>query len=513
VIFTKIIAIFDDGTSLAGDCYDLLTKAGYAATIVSPGSKGIVGASHPFALSIISEKFLDSQQTNSRQKQIGRDEQLPFILLSDGKNGPAMIAAVNKGAVKICSLPLVKESFLLTVESALLQVSSKEEIVRLNTLMSLYELSKRFFLADSEQAVCDGLVEIVEEVIGCSRVSTMLYDEACSSLKIVSQKGLQSQIPPSVQLKPGERIAGKVFLSGKAAILNRAEKMQSPFQALMQQQETCAAISFPLQGRKGTIGVINISEIKDNAYFGEADLELLSIITAQAVLALENIRNITKREEKNRMAKQLEQYVSQEISQLLAADNYDLMNAGEVTELTVLFADIRHFTELVQHLQPWLLRQFLNTYFESFSSIIFSQQGMIDKFMGDGALVVFGAPIAVDNPEDRAVLAARRIMRGFAELRDHWQKDYEVFARIGLGIGVAKGPMFLGNIGSARRLDYTVIGMDVNIAQRLASETVAGQILATDAVVRSLSIPHTAKTAHTMRLRGIYEQVMVYNLF
>jgi adenylate cyclase len=239
---------------------------------------------------------------------------------------------------------------------------------------------------------------------------------------------------------------------------------------------------------------------------------MLSIIASQAMMALENVRFIREREENSRIRALLEQYVSPEVSHLLMERNQDLLEVGIVQELTVLFADIRNFTLLVQHLPPEQLRVFLNSFFELFAQIVFSCQGMLDKFMGDAALVIFGAPVKTENPCVAAVTAATRIMQGFEQLRLFWSEKDSIFAKVGLGIGISRGPMFLGNVGSSKRLDYTVIGADVNIAQRLASEAMSGQILITDRVNAHLDSQFSVKRDSKRKLRGMESEVAVFLL-
>jgi adenylate cyclase len=147
-----------------------------------------------------------------------------------------------------------------------------------------------------------------------------------------------------------------------------------------------------------------------------------------------------------------------------------------------------------------------------FGSIVFSYKGMLDKFMGDAALVIFGAPVEIDNPNIAAVSAACKIMTEFERLRVIWEKKNKIFAKVGLGIGMSRGHMFLGNVGSSQRLDYTVIGPDVNIAQRLASETVSGQILITNRVQETLNGRFSVSSEKNMMLRGMEAEVTVYSL-
>ncbi|MCW5199931.1 adenylate/guanylate cyclase domain-containing protein, partial [Desulfobulbus sp. F1] len=149
---------------------------------------------------------------------------------------------------------------------------------------------------------------------------------------------------------------------------------------------------------------------------------------------------------------------------------------------TVLFADIRNFTGMVQHLPLPVLRDFLNEFFQVFTETIFEYRGTVDKFMGDAVLAVFGALIELDNASWTAVETALAIRDRFAVLKTEWEKRDAFFSSIDLGFAVTRGEMFMGNVGSARRLDYTVIGTEVNIAQRLASVATSSRIYITEEV-------------------------------
>ena len=356
------------------------------------------------------------------------------------------------------------------------------------------------------------LVEAVSKELGVPSISLMMFDEASSSLKVVAYRGLDPRYVENLEIKPGEQISGKVFTTQSPVILNRDSQHLSPYIGQLRRKELSAAISFPISNMGKVLGVINISETRDGSRFSEADIEMLSVITSQAMMALDNVRSMKEREDSSRVRALLEQYVSPEVSKLLIGANQDMMDVGSVQRLTVLFADIRNFTLLVQHLEPTQLRIFLNKFFDLFANIVFSWQGMLDKFMGDAALVIFGAPVKVENPNLAAVSVACQIISDFEKLRILWAKKDKVFDKVGLAIGISRGPMFLGNVGSSRRLDYTVIGTDVNIAQRLASKAESGQVLITDRVEKNLAGQFPVMAEEKMLLRGMESEVSVYSL-
>ncbi len=208
-----------------------------------------------------------------------------------------------------------------------------------------------------------------------------------------------------------------------------------------------------------------------------------------------------------------EQYMAPEVAAILLNQQEAMLEVvGEVQEITVLFADIRNFTFLVQYLPLQESREFLTEFFDMVAEVVSSWQGILDKFIGDAALAIFGAPVHHDSPNLSAVSAALEIQKRFEALRARWALKSDLFMQIGLGVGVSRGEMFLGNVGSGRRLDFTVVGADVNIAQRLASETVAGQILITESVYCDVMDKVSIQEEKTRLLRGMERKIQLYSI-
>jgi adenylate cyclase len=213
----------------------------------------------------------------------------------------------------------------------------------------------------------------------------------------------------------------------------------------------------------------------------------------------------------------LEQYVAPEVAKVLMESDAALTaRLGEVKQATVLFADIRNFTGMVQQLPLPVLRDFLNEFFQIFTETIFEYRGTVDKFMGDAVLAVFGALIELDNASLTAVETALAIRERFAVLREQWQERDPFFATIDVGFAVTRGEMFMGNVGSARRLDYTVIGTEVNIAQRLASGATASSIYITEEVRDDLARCNDRKALlldiGEMALKGVHYAVRAFSV-
>jgi adenylate cyclase len=172
-------------------------------------------------------------------------------------------------------------------------------------------------------------------------------------------------------------------------------------------------------------------------------------------------------EEKEKIRQLLGRSVSTEVAEELL--NNDIQVAGEEREVTVLFADLRGFTGLSENLQPTELLAFLNDYFDCISNVINEFNGVVDKYIGDEVMAIFGAPVQRDNHAELAVKAAIGMQQALMEFKvnnkDTWNFDFET------GIGINTDQVVVGNMGSKLRNNYTVIGDGVNVASRLQSES------------------------------------------
>lgn len=186
----------------------------------------------------------------------------------------------------------------------------------------------------------------------------------------------------------------------------------------------------------------------------------------------------------DKMAKDLElkktiedsfgRYVTPEIVDLILANPDDQWMKGSAQEATVLFVDIRGFTALSEDKEPERIVELLNRYFTLVTDVVIRNGGHLNKFVGDEAMVIFGAP--VPNPQ-HAKVAVRTALDIQDEIANSYSTDAEKDAAIKVGIGINSGVMVAGNLGSAKRMEYTVIGDDVNVASGLTSLAEPGEIL------------------------------------
>jgi adenylate cyclase len=508
----KILVV--DNEALIADMSRLaLSKLGHNVYCAYNGEQAVeLTTKIHFDLAVISALLPGIRGLETFELMRRTEPNLTGIMVAGHPDLNMVIEAMNKGFSGVLEKPLNAEKLIEMVQEALDFARFREESSRLKTLLPLYKLGEKFMSTTSVEQVYDELLEAIYQEIRVPSISLMMFDEEIDRLKIVASRGMSEELIGTISIKPGEQIAGWVYENGKPVILNKLTQRHSPFSQLLKRDNIAASISFPLVARGKVIGVINVSQTDLNIEYSQADIEMLSIISGQAVMALENVASIKERENSIRMRAMLEQYVAPEVAELLMESKQNLMDVGGVQEITVLFADIRNFTLLVQHLPPEKLRIFLNSFFDIFSDVVFSWKGTLDKFMGDAVLAIFGAPIALEKASMAGVSAAIQILLEFESLRKQWISTSPFFAHIGLGIGMSRGEMFLGNVGSLRRLDYTVIGTDVNIAQRLAADAISGQILVSQSVRNDIGEQFPLQEEKARVLRGLEKEMTLFSI-
>lgn len=208
---------------------------------------------------------------------------------------------------------------------------------------------------------------------------------------------------------------------------------------------------------------------------------------------------------KDRMHSVLNKVVSRDVAEELLRGSLRL--GGENRRVTVLFADIRGFSALTEGMEPQRVIALLNESMQLLSDAVDAEGGVVDKYVGDEIMAVFGAPVAQDDDARRALRAARRMQDAVGELNARRAARGE--APIGLGVGVNTGVVVAGNMGSKERLNYTVLGDAVNLAARLCSGAEAGQVLATRASVEAAGPGIRATTLGARAFKGFTSDVEV----
>jgi class 3 adenylate cyclase/putative methionine-R-sulfoxide reductase with GAF domain len=387
-----------------------------------------------------------------------------------------------------------------------LEEGYEQKIAELSLLKELGDALKGASLAHWSELFI-GQLDIIKKATGIYSVSVMLIDDQTQNLYVVSasMRGDSPKRPP-ILLKKGEGIAGKVFETSRTLYIPDVMKDPNFSNRGTNQKGSLACVPIITEG--SCIGVINF---RDNvtSSFGPNDLRFFELIadqlsiTASLVQTYQDLLDL----EKKRM--NLGRYFSPGLAERLVADDRMTELGGQRKMVSVLFADISGFTTLVDVNTVEDVVEVLNRFFETVVPIIFKHGGMLDKFLGDGVMAIFGIPDAEDTDPVRAIACAVDIQKGIQKLREDLERD-GLFS-ITVGIGIATGVVLAGNIGTKDQMNYTVIGEPVNLAQRLESISDPGEIIISN--VTSENIPEgpdlkvSFEPMGAIRVKGIQRDV------
>jgi len=207
-------------------------------------------------------------------------------------------------------------------------------------------------------------------------------------------------------------------------------------------------------------------------------------------------------------------YVPPAVVDDLVADAAKLQLGGEKRELTVLFSDIRGFTTLSESMAPEELVKLMNEYFTVMTGKVFEQRGSLDKYIGDAIMAMFGAPVAEPRHAACACRAAIEMVRALHPLRESWRA--RGIPGLDIGVGINTGPMVVGNMGSASRFNYTVVGDAVNLASRIEhlNKEYGTSILVSEYTYEPVKDEfRAAREVDTVRVRGRAQPVRLFELF
>jgi adenylate cyclase len=229
-------------------------------------------------------------------------------------------------------------------------------------------------------------------------------------------------------------------------------------------------------------------------------------ITVYRLLTEERQRLWTKRA--------FQQFVSPEVVERLMDNPAALQFGGEIRNLTVLFSDIRDFTTYTERHEPQDVVQMLREYLTRMVDQVLAQQGTLDKFIGDGVMAVFGAPVPLTDHAERACRAALGMMKELEMLRARWEAEGREPFRIGIGINT--GDMMVGNLGSEQLFDYTVAGDGVNVGARVESlnkefKTTTSIIISETTYLAAQDVLEVRRLGETT-VKGKSRPIVVYEL-
>jgi adenylate cyclase len=216
--------------------------------------------------------------------------------------------------------------------------------------------------------------------------------------------------------------------------------------------------------------------------------------------------------EKEQIKDAFRRYVSHQVAEEIFKNPEQYIDTlkGSRRKVTILFADIRGFTPLTERLSAENVVSLLNRLLTIMTKVVFKYEGTIDKFIGDSMMAIFGAPIAHPDDVNRAIHAAVDIQKAIEEINKKSRAEQKEVIKVGIGINT--GEVVVGNIGAKVRLDYTVIGASVNLANRLQEVASGGEIIISEHVFKETQVPYKFSESMLIKVKGKATPVKVYSV-
>ncbi len=272
-----------------------------------------------------------------------------------------------------------------------------------------------------------------------------------------------------------------------------------------------SAMCAPLIYKDRVFGIFYVDCLSKAYAFTQEELAIFSVIAAEAAIRFDNARSHEELARGMVERQALERYLPPSVVEKVLANPNEMHLGGENMHVTILFSDIRGFTRMSEHMEPHSVVELLNEYFSEMTDIISEYAGTLDKFLGDGIMALYGAPITKPDDAFRAAKTAIEMQRALVELNRNWEAKGQ--RPLGMGVGLNTGTVTAGNIGSTKRYDYTAIGDAVNLASRLCANAAPGQILVSDSTYALLNGGIPARRLDPIRVKGKETPVELHEVF
>jgi len=390
-------------------------------------------------------------------------------------------------------------------------VSSLERMNKV--LFVLYEVSRQLNSSLDFDELLQKIMDFLFMVIDADYGSLLLIGEGGEEDLIpVVLKAKDEKIKPEEEMRISKTIINKV-IQEKVALLTSDAMEDSRLSEAMSivKKGIRSAMCVPLWEKEKVIGAIQLNSTRMDNVFTMDDLELMKTIGCQMAMIIGQARLNQQVQEEEQLRQRLERFHSPQVIEMIVKDHKEakdeLMEAKELTT-TILFTDMVKFTSLSEQMHPREVNQLLNQYFSKMTDIIFEHNGTLDKYIGDGLMAVFGAPVEKKDDAERAVRAALKIREEFVNMTSETGEGKKIEIRIGINTGKVVG----GNIGSPKRMDYTVIGDPVNIASRLESIAEPNQIYIGEETYNQVKNKFKVREVGPTKLKGKRAEIMVYEV-
>jgi adenylate cyclase len=370
-------------------------------------------------------------------------------------------------------------------------------------LTLLLEAAKALGGAADVQTVLERIVGAALRTLDADRAALVLGGPGDALVPTVARDRWGTDLTHLENARQVPRSIARAALQRRAALLSRdATADPRVVSQSVLRQRVRSAMCAPLLQADGTpMGALYVDSADPTHAFGEPDLDFLTAFAGLAAASLENARLGERVRKAAVLRENFARYFAAPVAERIAASAEPPRPGGERRTVAVLFADLRGFTRYAAGQTPDEVAATLSEFLDAMVECVFRHDGTLDKFIGDAVMAQWGAPEPHPDDADRALRAALDMGAALEAL--NVRRTAGGRPRLAMGIGLAHGEVFAGNIGSERRLEFTVIGDAVNQASKLCDLAIPGQLLLTETLRSALRLPAPALRPLEVRVPGL----------
>ncbi|MBN1614301.1 MAG: GAF domain-containing protein [Deltaproteobacteria bacterium] len=451
----------------------------FIVDFITSGPTSLVkGSSYPHSKTVLGKAI-------KHQSPIYLDEEdleiLPNHYVQTALLTPLVVEGKTAGLLMLCDLSSSpsesQQEIINSVGEALSWAIEKERLLlvfarRNQEMETLRQIGSALAASTFDMdKVLQHTMDMIQAVMNVEAGSVLLLHGNELEFETVFNINVDVKKLKDVKITLGEGIAGYAAARGEPVISRNVKNSKhfSPAVDRITGFETRSILCVPLISQGRVLGVIEVLNKKPGE-FNEDDLHLLQSLGTTVSIAMENARlygeTLAMAENERAIRNMFQKFVPKQIvEKIVIGDTSEKPMIDEFKTLTLMNIDIRGYSELSKAIGPQKTVAILNYFFSTMGEIVFKHQGIVDKYLGDGFLALFGAPVSTPLDADNAVSAALEMQQAMTDVNDFIMRQYD--KSLTMGISIHTGEVVVGNIGFDKKMDYTVIGDSVNAVFRL----------------------------------------------